>query len=320
MLVLGGTSWLGGLVARHGLESGLSVTCLARGASGSVPVGATLVPADRSAPGAYGPVSDRSWDVVVDVSWQPGFVRSALAALAGRARAWVYVSSVSAYADGLAPGSDESAPLFPALAGDAAGPEDYGPAKVGCEEAVLSAFPSALVARAGLLAGHGDRSDRFGYWPARLSHEGPVLVPPREQPLQVLDADDLASWLVSAGLSGSSGTVNAVGPAMTVGDAIDACAAASGTHPLWHEASEEWLLVHGVNPWMGPDSLPLWLPADDHGGMAVSDAAARALGLTTRPLADTAAAALGWEREQGLDRPRRAGLGRAREAELLAQL
>lgn len=228
LLVLGGTSWLGGLVAQHGLAAGLSVTCLARGSSGTVPPGARWVRADRSSSDAYGEVAGSTWDLVVDVSWQPGFVRSALAALAPRAGAWAYVSSISAYADGLAAGSDESAALFPALVGDSAGFEDYGPAKVACEQAVLSAFPSAIVARAGLLIGYGDRSDRFGYWPARLSFEGPVLVPPRDQPLQVLDADDLAAWLLSAGLAGTAGTFNAVGPAVTVGDAIDACV--DGTH------------------------------------------------------------------------------------------
>lgn len=320
LLVLGGTSWLGGLVASHGLAAGLSVTCLARGSSGSVPSGATLVSADRSAPGAYESVIGQSWDLVVDVSWQPGFVRSALAALSSRAGSWVYVSSISAYADGLAAGADESAPLFPALVGDTAGMSDYPGAKVACEDAVLAAFPSALVARAGLLIGYGDRSDRFGYWPARLSVEGPVLEPPRDQPLQVLDADDLAAWLVSAGLAGTSGVFNAVGPAITVGDALDAAALAAGTHPLWHQTTEEWLVERGVNPWMGPDSLPLWLPAEDHGGMAVSDAAAVAAGLTRRTLASSAAGALAWEREQGLDRPRRAGLSRDREAELLAEL
>jgi hypothetical protein len=286
-----------------------------------VPDGASWVRADRSSSSAYEEVASRTWDVVVDVSWQPGFVRSALAALASRTGCWVSISSISAYADGLAPGSDESATLFPAFEGESAGVEDYGPAKVACEEAVLSSGTRSLVARAGLLVGHGDRSDRFGYWPARLASGGsPVLVPPLDQPLQVLDADDLARWLVAAGVSAVSGVVNAVGPATTVGDALDAAATAAGAHPTYAEASEAWLLEHHVSPWMGPESLPLWLPAEDHGGMAVSDAAARALGLTTRPLADSAAGALAWEGEQRLDRERRAGLTPEREAELLALL
>jgi 2'-hydroxyisoflavone reductase len=133
VLVLGGTAWLGGLTSRHAVERGLDVTCLARGSSGSVPEGVTWVRADRTDATAYDEVAARDWDVVVDVSWQPAFVRSALAALAERAGHWVYVSSISAYADGLEAGSDESAALAEPFAGDGpAGFEDYPGAKVAC--------------------------------------------------------------------------------------------------------------------------------------------------------------------------------------------
>jgi nucleoside-diphosphate-sugar epimerase len=324
VLVLGGTAWLSGLTARHAVERGHDVTCLARGSSGSVPDGVSWVRADRAEPTAYDEVAGRDWDLVVDVSWQPALVRSALAALGDRAGHWAYVSSISVYADGLEAGSDESAALFEPFTGDGpAGFEDYPGAKVACEQACRSAIDSSrlLIARAGLLVGHGDRSDRFGYWPARmaLAADGePVLVPPREQPLQVLDASDLASWLVEAGTDRRAGMVNAVGETGTVGDALEASAAAAGTAPDLREASEEWLLEHEVNPWMGPGSLPLWLPAEDAGAMAVDRSAAVRLGLTTRPLADTAAGSLEWERELGLDRERHTGLTRDRERELLA--
>lgn len=326
LLVLGGTGWLSGLAARHAVEQGLEVTCLARGRSGEVPEGARLVRGDRNDPSAYAEVAGRSWDLVLDVTWQPGQVRSAVSALADRAGHWIYVSTISVYADPMGPGADESATLNPAYTGDGpAGIEDYGPAKVACEQACEQGLAEdhLLVVRAGLLVGHGDRSDRFGYWPARaaLAADGePVLCPPRDQPLQVLDADDLARWLVSAGLAGTSGVMNAAGEDLTVGDALDASAAAAGTTPDWREASEEWLVEQEVAPWMGPGSLPLWLPAEDAAGMAVDCARARATGLTTRPLAETAAAALAWERELGLDRERHTGLTRDQERTLLARL
>ena len=328
VLVLGGTSWLGGEVAALARLRGHRVTCLARGESGSVPEGVTHVTADRWQGSAYEKVADRVWDVVVDVSWQPDLVRSALAALAARAGHWVYVSSVSVYADQGAPGADESAALLDAWAG--AGEADdgsYGPAKVSCETSFRAAVaPDRLtVARAGLIVGYGDRSDRFGYWPARLTDaedpEALVLVPPLDLPVQVIDVSDLARWLVDAAERRLAGTFDAVGKQVSFEEVISACALATGTEPLLAEPDELWLVDQGVTPWTGPDSLPLWLPRPDHAGLMARDGtAARAAGLASRPLAETVAAALAWEVEQGLDRPRKAGLSVERENTLLALL
>ena len=184
LLILGGTSWLGGAVARLGLELGLQVTCLARGRSGTVPPGAEHVVADRWLPGAYDEVAGRAWDAVLDLSWQPELVRGATAALAGRTGHWLYVSSVSVYSDDHTPDTDESAPVHDPWQGSGeVTVEQYGPAKVACEQAVMSvAGEQTFVCRPGLIAGYGDPSDRFGYWPgrtARVRTAGePVLVPP----------------------------------------------------------------------------------------------------------------------------------------------
>ena len=123
LLVLGGTSWLGGAVARHAADRGHRVTCLARGESGRPPAGVTWVRADRALPTAYDEVTGRGWDAVVDVSWQPAFVRSALDRLAATTRHWVYVSSCSVYADDTAPGQGEDAPVHEAHTGT--GPVDW---------------------------------------------------------------------------------------------------------------------------------------------------------------------------------------------------
>ena len=92
-LILGGTAWLGGHVTSTALALGHQVTCLARGSSGAAPVGAAFVHADRTQPGAYDHVAGDQWDVVIDVSRQPGQVKSAVAALADRTGFFVFVSS-----------------------------------------------------------------------------------------------------------------------------------------------------------------------------------------------------------------------------------
>ncbi len=327
ILVLGGTAWLGGEVARRALERGHSVTCLARGQAGPAPVGATFVASDRGLPTAYGQVGGQDWDLVLDVSWQPGQVRGALEALADRAQHWVYVSSGSVYADHSAPGQDESGPLLPPFEGSEATREEYGAAKVACEQLCTEAVGDRLlVARAGLIGGYGDRSDRFGYWPGRMAlaarDGGPVLVPAEQDaPVQVVDVGDLARWLVDAGAGGLTGTFDAVGPRHTLAQALEAARAAAGyTGPLV-PAPSRWLQQQEVEEFMGPRSLPLWLADPDWAGFSArSGAAASEAGLSSRPLADLAADSLRWELELGLDRSRQAGLSRAEELDLLAAL
>jgi nucleoside-diphosphate-sugar epimerase len=323
LLILGGTSWLGGAVARLALQRGHRVTCLARGRSGTVPPGAEHVVADRWLAGAYGEVADRAWDTVLDVSWQPELVRGAASALAGRTEHWLYVSSASAYAD-RRPDSDESAPVHEPWRGSGeVTVEQYGPAKVACEQAVRSvAGERSCVCRPGLIAGYGDLSDRFGYWPARMGRIAvagePVLVPRLDGAVQVIDVDDLARWLVHVIEHQVTGVYNAVGDVHTMADVLDACGDLAAARPALVPVTDDWLLDRGVAPWSGDESLPLWLPAEYAGDMTRRNDAARAAGLDIRPLRATVAAALTWERELGLERPRRAGLTPAREVELLA--
>lgn len=320
LLVLGGTQWLGREVARAALERGHSVTCLARGESGAVADGARLVSADRDSPDAYDEVRRGDWDHVVDVSWQPGHVRTALAALGPRAARWSYVSSCSVYADDGTPGADESAALVEPIEDGTATGEEYAGAKVACEAAVAAAVGDrALIARAGLIGGPGDRSDRFGYWVARLALAGtaPVLVPDTpELATQTIDVRDLAAWLVDAS---AVGAYNAVGPQIALGPLLDRAALVAGFTGEMVTVPPQWLVDHEVEPWAGPRSLPLWLPVETHAGFgARDDAAAVAAGVHRRTVVETLRDTLAYERSLGLDRDRRAGMSRAEELALLA--
>jgi nucleoside-diphosphate-sugar epimerase len=326
VLVLGGTAWLGGEIARYAVGQGHSVTCLARGESGAVPDGARLVTGDRTRPDAYAPLVDTRWDLVVDVSRQPGQVRSALAALADLATHWVFVSSGSVYADHSRPGAGLTTPLLPALEGDEAGLETYGEGKVACEEACRAARgDDVLLARSGLLAGYGDRSDRLGYWPGRfaLAQEdgGPVLVPERaDRPAQFLDVDDLARWLVDAGLDGVTGPVDAYGPRRVLADVLEAAQQVAGFTGQVVPVSDEALVAAGVQEYMGSRSLPLWIADPQWAGFSDRDTtSAERAGVPVRDLADTMRDALAWERELGLGRTgRRAGLDRTDELAVIA--
>ena len=327
LLILGGTAWLGGLLAAAASERGHRTTCLARGRAGAAPAGARFVEADRDRQEAYDEVAGEKWDAVIDVSRQPGHVRRAVEALSACSASYLFVSSASVYADHGTPGQAEDAPLLAALDGDVMeSMETYGQAKVACEEHVLATFGSdrSLIARAGLIGGPGDTTDRTGYWPWRFANpaadDGSVLVPDMPQLLtQVIDVRDLATWLVESAVAGRHGTFNATGEAVPLPRHLVAARTVAGHVGPVVAAPQEWLLDQGVEPWMGERSLPLWLPLPDYAGFCARDSnEARAAGLVTRPLEETLADTLAWERTRKPGRRRQAGLSDADERSLLA--
>ncbi|MGI5126974.1 NAD-dependent epimerase/dehydratase family protein [Pseudonocardia sp. CA-107938] len=311
LLILGGTRFLSHATAAAALARGHDVVCAARGESGSVPDGAMLVAVDRDR--GLGPLTGERFDAVVDVArMNLPWVRDALTSI--DARHWTFVSSVSVYAD-------DGSLLAPLEEADPTDPEGYGAVKVASENAVRATHPDALIVRAGLICGPGDLSDRFGYWAARFARGGRAVVPDvPDQPVRIVDVRDLAAWIVRCAENGTGGTYDGVGPATTLGAMFDEIAAAVGAPDLERvPVPADTLVAAGIEPWMGPRSLPLWLPSDSLGVVSRDPGPAAAAGLTCRPIADTARSALAHEQALGMDRERRAGLSAADERELLSR-
>ncbi len=315
ILVLGGTLFLSKAVAAEAVRRGHDVTCACRGTSGTLPDGVTHLPVDRDQPlpdlGTY--------DAVVDVARHPSRVRAAVEAVPDAH--WVFVSTISVYAENATPGghpgaTPEHAPIHEDvdLAVDM---EAYGPMKVSCEQAVLNGAASAMVVRPGLIVGPGDPSGRFTYWPLRLADGGEVLAPGTpDDTVQVVDVRDLADWIVDSCEQKRTGVVDGIGPVTRFADLLDQVAAgvAAGATFTWVE--QGFLTDRGVEAWAGPDSLPLWLPRPEYDGMLAHDAdLPREAGLVTRPVADSARDTLAWVRSD--PDAVRTGITRERETELL---
>src|SRR5216117_2459579 len=225
ILVLGGAGFTGPYQVRYALSRGHKVTTFNRGKShpGELPNEVEQLIGDRN--GQLDALKGRQWDVVIDnPTTLPVWVRDAAQILKGNVDRYVFISTISVYSDNSKPGMDESGPLAKYEGADAMKETQatmrasnfrlYGPLKVLSEAEAEKWFPGkALIIRPGLIVGPGDESDRFTYWPVRLSRGGEVLAPgDGSDPVQIIDTRDLAEWTIRMAESRTFGTLNATGP------------------------------------------------------------------------------------------------------------
>ena len=316
ILLLGGTGFLGPEVAGAALERGHQVALFHRRATAALPLAEHIL-GDRST--GLAPLAGRRWDAAIDV-WanDPEVVGAAARELSSRVDHYTFISSISAFADERIPGNNEESPVRGAPDPALSAGENYGARKAESERRVLAATGGrALVVRPGLIVGPGDPTDRFTYWPVRMSRGGTVLAPgDGSNPAQVVDVRDLAAWIVRLLEERVTGTFCATGPAVptTLAELLRRVARAVGSDAELQWVSEAFLLEQGVAPWV---ELPVWIPRDDEssGLMSVDCRKAIAAGLTFRQVEETARDTLAWH----LTRPpgERPWLSEQRERELL---
>ncbi len=336
ILILGGTIFLGRHLVEAALASGHEVTLFNRGQHGQ-----DLYPQVEHLRGDrwsdLDVLAGRAWDAVIDTSgYIPSSVRASARMLAGAVGQYVFISSISVYADVSVIGVDESAPVSPitpeqlreveSITPPAKGVvarvygELYGGLKALCEQAAEECLPGrTLNIRPGLIVGPYDYSDRFTYWVVRLARGGEVLAPGRpDRAAQLIDGRDLAAWTIRMVEAGQMGVYNATGPAqpLTMGAMLNACQRVGASDATFTWVDEAFLLAEKVEPW---SQIPFWLPDEPENAGFSSVSIERALdaGLTFRPLAQTVSATLAWDRTRSADREWQAGLAAEDEARLL---
>jgi 2'-hydroxyisoflavone reductase len=335
ILIIGGGRFLGRAFAAEALAAGHQVTVFNRGQTSVDLDGVQVIRGDREKPEdlarlvASAPEAqdgDQAWDAVVDTcGFKPKIVGDSARALVGKARAYLFISSVNAYSEWPASPVRDGSPKFEC------GPEEtegeYGPLKAGCERAILEHFPDRTISiDAGLIIGPHENIGRFTWWLTRIARGGEVLAPGDPNRLiNPIDARDIARFGLRCIENGSYGAFPTIGPGTeTMSDMLEACVRATGSDATLRWAEDDLLTRHKVQEWT---ELPLWSAEDGDapGVWDVRSELALQAGLVCRPLAETARDTWAWLRDaEGLadeeGKIRGNGIAAEKEAAVLREL
>jgi 2'-hydroxyisoflavone reductase len=331
ILILGGTGFLGPHIVEAAQPRGHTITLFNRGKTNP-----HLFPDIEKLQGDRNSdlksLEGRTWDAVVDTSgYSPKQVRESAGLLKDAVRQYVFISSISVYGDRSKPGMDETTVLDTLPDGvdpetaDWRQPPNYGPMKALSEQAAEAAMPGRVTnIRPGLIVGPGDPSGRFTYWPVRVARGGEVLAPGTpDDPVQFIDARDLAEWIVLCIERNVTGIYNAAGPQprCSMGELLAACKTASASDASFIRADAAFLQEQGVSGW---SDMPAWVPqVGEYAGFGqTSFARAAEKGLRSRPVLTTVKDTLEWWRALPESDRKKAvgGIKPDREAQVLAAL
>ena len=292
LLVIGGTVFVGRHVVEAALARGDEVTLFQRGLHGSAPPGVEVLLGDRTRD--VSALAGRDWDAVIDTcGFQAEDVALTAGALADRVGHYGFVSSCSAYRDWPTAPVSEDSPTWES--GD-----DYAAGKAAAERAAEAAMPGrVLIARAGVIVGPHENIGRLPWWLRRLADGGPTVAPgPPAAGLQLIDARDLAAWMLDAAQRGVTGAYNTIAPPGSTrwGELLETARELTGGRAELHWIEPERIEAEVEEPW---EALPLWPIPSLPGLYAISAQRAPRAGLTLRPLGETLADTWAWLAEGG---------------------
>lgn len=329
ILVLGGTGFIGPHMVREALRRGHSVTLFNRGRTNNALFpDLETIKGDRDA-GLDG-LKGRRWDAVVDNSgYVPRHVQDSARLLSANTGFYLFISTIATYAS-FTSANDEDSPL--ATLDDESIEEvtgqTYGPLKVLCEKRAREEIGEDRLAilRPTYICGPGDHTDRFSYWPVRVTKGGEMLWPgDASNSIQIIDVRDLANFTVDCVERRTAGIYNTVTPvgSYTMGHLLEDSQAVSDTtvEPVWVDEAfvERAQQDNSASRW---GLFPIWHPSsgDNAAVSSVSGARARAAGLHNRPVRETIRDLLSWWRTLPGERiaTMQAGLSADLEAELIA--
>ncbi len=326
ILVLGGAKFIGRALVEAAISAGHQVTLFNRGKTNSdLFVDVEKLRGDRD--GNLSALSGRSWDIAIDTcGYVPRIVRQSVEPLQDAVDRYLFISTLSVYKSSSQKiKEDHTLRTIEDEATEEVNAKTYGALKVLCENEVEKRFAGrSLHIRPGYVVGPHDPTDRFTYWALRAPQAGDALAPdPPERQMQIIDARDLAAWVIRSCENDYKGFFNAVGPAspLRFDELLRACVQvateknSTAANFVW--VAESFLAQNDVG--FGTD-LPLCFPSpkDDSRALVFDSSKAIAAGLSFRPLAETISDTIEWANSRPADYQLRAGLSTEKEARLLS--
>jgi 2'-hydroxyisoflavone reductase len=223
ILILGGTRFVGRVLAERLINKQHEVTLFNRGISNAdIFSDVETIIGDRNTD--IQKLRNRSFDAVIDTcAYLPGQINCSASLLKNKVGKYVFISSISVFAEPNKPATVEDSPkiqlqyaqdkLDSLTINDING-ENYGGLKYLCEQKLLEFYPdSHLIIRPGMIIGPHDSTERFARWLKPFINNQDLLVPePRNLPIQFIDVYDLADFIISLLENGKTGDYNVIGP------------------------------------------------------------------------------------------------------------